>query len=120
LLTSSVEEDGTMTIPTTLITVAIAAALATGCTTHRTALRTDERIVFIPPSAPPSGRPEGQGQTAPGIQGTVTHIERAAREATVVTADGETLTVQLQPVTAGLLREGDTIQIDVPVVSRAR
>jgi hypothetical protein len=95
-----------------LVAVTFGAAIAAGCSAHRTALNTDERIVFIPPSA------EADGQSAPGLQGTVTHVDRANRQATLVTRQGETLTVQLQPVTAGLLREGDVIRIDAPVISR--
>ena len=108
-----------MTILAALITVGLTAAFVTGCTAHRV-MRIDERIVLVPASAAPAGPVSPLGQTARGVQGTVIDIHRADYEATLLTPEGKTVTVKLPPVTAGLLREGDLIAIDTPVVPRAR
>src|SRR5438552_15022874 len=110
-----------MTNLAALLTVALTAAFVTGCTAHRV-MRIDERIVLVPASAPvaPAGPVSPMGQTAHGVEGTVIDIHRADYEATLLTPEGKTVTVKLPPVTAGLLREGDLIAIDTPVVPRAR
>ena len=101
-----------MTIVTTLLASALTAAFVTGCTAHRVT-RVDERIVLVPASAVP---PVPVGSVARGIQGTVTDIDRADDEVTLLTPEGRTLIVKLPPITTGLLREGDIIAIDAPVM----